>query len=311
MLEDIELSPEVIAGVRTLHEGGYVVALDDFRFEPRWNTVLLYCTIVKVEVSGLDIEAFTLQIAALKSRGLLLLAEKIEARAVFEQTKRLGFDLFQGYFFARPQILTTTRLQSNQILLLKMIARINDPACSIEDIAALVAQDTKLSFKILRFINSAAIGLPKNVDSVKQAVVFVGVLRLRAWVNLFIMAGMNNGVPKILTTSLVRAEFCQSLALEIKVGDPGSGYTVGLFSLLDAILEQPMNELVKDLPLPPEMVEALVSHTGAYSRGLNCVIALEHGEWNEADMDLLPQDKLNSMYVNAMVKAEETRKELS
>lgn len=170
---------------------------------------------------------------------------------MFEQTKRLGFDLFQGYFFARPQIPTTTRLQSNQILLLKMIARINDPACSIEDMASLVTQDTKLSFKILRFINSAAIGLPKNMDSIKQVVVFVGMLR---------------------------AEFCQSLALEIKVGDPDSGYTVGLFSLLDAILDQPMSELVKDLPLPHEMVEALVSHTGAYSRGLNCVIALERGK---------------------------------
>lgn len=310
-LEDIELEKNVIEGVRSLHERGFVVALDDFRFEPRWDAVLPYCQIVKVEVTGLDLDAFAPQISALKSRGLLLLAEKVETREVFDQAMRLGFDLFQGYFFAKPQILSTTRLQTNQILLLKMIARINDSECSIEELAALVAQDSKLSFKILRFINSAAIGLPRKVDSIKQAVVFVGMRRLRAWANLFVMAGMNNKTPEILTTSLIRAEFCQSLSKELKVGDPDSGYTVGLFSMLDAILDQPMSELVKDLPLPEEMVEALVNHTGTYSEGLNCVIALEHGAWNEAGVNMLPQDKLNSIYVDAMIKAEEISRELS
>ena len=311
LLENIELGPEVIAGARSLHNGGYLVALDDFKFESRWDAILPYCSIVKVDISDLDLESFAQQVTALKSRGLLLLAEKVETRTEFEQAMRLGFDLFQGYFFSKPQILSTTRLQTNQILLLRMIARLNDPKCSIEELAALVTQDAKLSFKLLRFINSAALGLPRKVDSIKQAVMYIGIRRLRVWATLFVMAGMSNKVPEILTTSLVRAEFCQSISRVLEVGDPDSGYTVGLFSLLDAMLEQPMTELVKDMPLPLAMVEALVSHTGSYSNGLNCVIALEHGSWDEAGSQLLPLHELNSIYVNAMVRAEEIRKELS
>ncbi len=312
LLENIDLHPDVIAGARTMHEDGYMVALDDFKFEDRWDTVLPYCSIVKVDLPGLSLEEFVPQIGALKARGLLLLAEKVETHADFELAKSLGFDLFQGYFFAKPQILSTTRLQTNQILLLKMVTRINDPQCGIEELADLVAQDTKLSFKILRFINSAAIGLPRKMESIKQAVMFVGMRRLRAWANLFILAGMNNRVPEILTTCLVRAEFCQSLAKEINSGDPDSGYTVGLFSLLDAILERPMAALVQDLPLSEDMLEALVNRTGTYGNALNYVIALETGIWSgDTGHQQLSNYRLNMLYIEAMVRAEQIRQELS
>ena len=257
VLENIELDPNVIAGVRSMHESGYVVALDDYKFESRWDSVLPYCSIIKVEVTELDLNHFTPQINELKSRGILLLAEKVETRAVFDQARLLGFELFQGFFFSKPQIISTTRMQSNQILLLKMIARINDPQSSIDDIAALVNQDAKLSFKILRFINSAALGLPKKVDSIKHAVLYIGIQRLRTWANLFIMAGLSNRTPAILTTSLVRAEFCKLLAKEFDTCDPESGYTIGLFSMLDAVLNQPMRELVEDMP-PDGMIPGCV-----------------------------------------------------
>jgi c-di-GMP phosphodiesterase len=308
VLEDIELDAEVIAGVRAMHESGYMVALDDFKFESRWDPLLPYCSIIKVEVTELDLNHFAPQIHKLKSRGIKLLAEKVETREVFDQARQLGFDLFQGYFFSKPEVLSTTRLQSNQIILLKMIALINDPRSSIADIAELVNQDAKLSFKILRFINTAAIGLPQKVDSIKQAVVHIGLQRLRTWSNLFIMAGLSNRAPAILITCLVRAEFCRLLAQEFDTCDPESGYTIGLFSLLDAMLNQPMQELVKDMPLPAEMLEALLSKTGNYSHGLKCVIALEQGIWREANVPMLSKEKINTLYCNAMIKADDLKK---
>lgn len=311
LLENIELDPDVIAGVRSMHESGYVIALDDYKFESRWDSVLPYCSIIKVEVTELDLNHFTPQIKELKSRGILLLAEKVETREVFDQAKLLGFDLFQGFFFSKPQIISTTRMQSNQLLLLKMVARINDPQSSIDDIAALVNQDAKLSFKILRFINSAALGLPKKVDSIKHAVLYIGIQRLRTWANLFIMAGLSNRTPAILTSSLVRAEFCKLLAKEFDSCDPESGYTIGLFSMLDVVLNVPMRVLVEDMPLPLEMIEALVSNTGNYSLGLKCAIALEQGAWWEANVPMLPREKLNALYCNAITKAEELSKLLS
>lgn len=308
VLEDIELDPDVVAGVRMMHESGYIVALDDFKFESRWDPVLPYCSIIKVEVTELDLNDFALQINELKSRGIQLLAEKVETREAFDHARHLGFDLFQGYFFSKPQIISTKRLQSNQILLLKMIARLNDPQSSIGDIADLVHQDAKLSFKILRFINSAAIGLPQRVDSIKEAVVYIGIQRLRTWANLFIMAGLNNKTGAILTTSLVRAEFCKLVAKELDTCDPESSYTIGLFSMLDTVLNQPMRELVEDMPLPLEMIEALVSNTGNYSLGLKCAIALEQGAWSEAKVPMLPRENLYALYCKAITKAEELSK---
>ena len=312
VLEDIEFDQEVIAGVRSLHENGYVVALDDYKFEARWEPVLPYCSIIKVDITDLYLDHYAPMIDELKSRGLILLAEKVETREVFEQVKHLGFDLFQGYFFAKPQILSTNKLQTNQMLLLKLISRINDPQTDIDELAELVSKDAKLSYKILRFINSSAIGLPKQVESIKKAVLYIGLERLRAWANLLVMAGMNNKVPEILTASLIRAEFCKMLAKEeCKLSDPDSCYTIGLFSMLDALLNQPMSELVNDLPLPSEMLRALTEHTGPYSVGLNCIIAIENGQWSKVEEFSLNKEKLNSIYFDAITKAEEINEIMS
>jgi EAL and modified HD-GYP domain-containing signal transduction protein len=243
--------------------------------------------------------------------GLLLLAEKVETQEDFMQALQLGFDLFQGYFFASPQILSTRKLKSNQKLLLKMLARISDPACQIEELSSLVIQDPKLSFKVLRFINSAAIGIPTKVNSIQQAVVYIGLARLRAWASLFVMADMNQKSPEIITLGLVRAELCQSLSKELSAGEPESNYMIGLFSILDALLDQPMVELVMDMPLTNDMVEALTKHTGIYSLGLNCAIALEHNQWQESVLQSLPLFRLKSMYIEAIIRAAEIQTELN
>ncbi|MEL0587677.1 MAG: HDOD domain-containing protein [Candidatus Thiodiazotropha sp. (ex. Lucinoma kazani)] len=311
VLEDIELTPEVVDGVKKLHNDGYVIALDDYRFEPRWDPLLPYCSIIKVDILELDLDAYKDQISRLKAQGLILLAEKVETREQYTHSKRLGFDLFQGYFFAKPQTLTTTHLQSNKKLLLKMISRINDPNVDVDEIASLVELDPAISVKILRFINSAAISLPRKVTSIHEAVVYVGIRRLRAWSTLFVMASMDYSSPELITTSLVRAELCKSLTEVLSIGQPDSGYTVGLLSTLDAMVSQPMDELLNDLPLPEQLNDALKTHSGPYGTGLQCAIDLEHCQWLTKATQTVPVEQLNSMYVDALVRVEKLRSELS
>ncbi len=311
VLENINPEPQVIKGIQALHAYGYVIALDDYNFSPALDPLLPYCSIVKIDVLEVDLEAYADQITALKERGLTLLAEKVETHEQYRLASRLGFDLFQGYFFAKPQVLSTKRLQSNQVLLLKLLARINDPSCDIDELANLVRQDPKLSFKILRFINSAAIGLNRQIQSIKEAVIFIGMNRMRIWATLFVMAGMNAKAREVITTGLIRAQLCHSLTEELKSGEPDSGYSVGLLSILDAILNQPMKELVKDLPFPVEMTDALVYRSGPYGANLNLAMALEQGHVTLPTSNLLPLSKVNSMYLEAMMKTEEIRKELS
>jgi EAL and modified HD-GYP domain-containing signal transduction protein len=310
VLEDITIDADFVDGVRKLHESGYLIALDDYRFEPHWEPLLPYCSIIKVDILGLGLESFADQISRLKARGLLLLAEKVETHAEFEMTLGLGFDLFQGYFFAKPQVLSTPYLQSNQILLLKMIARINDPSVDLDELGRLVSQDPKLSFKVLRFINSAAIGLTKKTKSIRQAVIYIGLKKLRALVSLFVMSDLHVKSPEIMKMGLVRAELCRSMSKAFAVGEPESAYTVGLLSILDALMNQSMEQLVKDLPLPIDMIEALDKRAGPYSIGLNCVLALEQGQTLDPFAQSFPVDKLHGMYIQAMTSAEDILNEL-
>ncbi|MES9831106.1 MAG: HDOD domain-containing protein [Candidatus Thiodiazotropha sp. DIVDIV] len=311
VLEDFELTPEVIDGVRKLHHAGYVIALDDYQFESRWEPLLSCCSLIKVDILGLDLEDYHEQIKHLQSLGLKLLAEKVENREQYQLARELGFELFQGYFFAKPQTITTTRNPSNNKVLLKTISRINDPKVEVGEIATLIELDANLSFKVLRVVNSAAHSLPRKVSSIREAVVFIGLDRLRAWSTLILMAGFDEISPELITTSLVRAELCKSLTEKFATGQPDSGYTVGLLSTLDAMLNQPMERLLKEMPLSEHMIDALRAHSGPFGIGLQCAIDLERCDWMSDAAQILPVEQLNTIYVHALETVETLRSELS
>ncbi|MGZ8194349.1 MAG: EAL and HDOD domain-containing protein [Methylosarcina sp.] len=307
--KDIQIDSDLVNGIRKLHKNGYSIAVDDYRFESRWDSLLPYCSILKIDIAELNIESIEDKLLGLKGKGLLLLAENVETHAEFEAALRLGFDLFQGYFFAKPQVLSTRILQSQQNLLLKMISRINDPTVDLEELARLISLDPKLSFKVLRFINSAFIGFTKKISSIRQAVMYIGLKKLRGWASFFIMSDMEVKNSELMVTGLVRADMCHSVSKEIAVGEPERAYTVGLLSILDALLDRPIEQLVKGMQLPIEMTEALIEHCGPYSIGLNCVLALEQGQSLESFTNLISMDKLNSLYIQAIAGANDTLNE--
>jgi len=310
VLENIQIDSELVNGVRKLHKNGFCIALDDYRFESHWEPLLPCCSIIKVDIQGLNLASFAEEISGLKAKGLVLLAEKVETHAEYEMAFEPGFDLFQGYFFAKPQILSTRLLQTNQTLLLKVISRINDPTVDLDELAKLISLDPKLSFKVLRFINSASLGFTKRISSIQQAVMYIGLKKLRAWASLFIMSEMQSKNSELLKTGLIRAEMCYFISRELAIDDPESAYTVGLLSILDALLNRPLDELVKDMPLPVEMTQALIERTGKYSIGLNCVLALEQGRPPEACEEWVTPDKVITNYVKAIANTENILNEL-
>lgn len=303
--KDMHVDAELVSGVSKLHKNGYCIAVDDYKFESHWEPLLPYCSILKIDITGLSIESIEEKLFRLKERGVQLLAEKVETYTEFELALRLGFDLFQGYFFAKPQVLSTRILQNQQNLLLKVISRINDPTLDLDELSRLISLDPKLSFKVLRFINSASIGFTKKISSIQQAVMYIGLKRLRGWASFFIMSDMHVKNTELMITGLVRADMCHSVSKEILVGEPERAYTVGVLSILDALLDQPMEELVKDMQLPTEMAEALVERTGPYSIGLNCVLAFEQGQFLTNFSDFIPMDRLNTLYIEAISSADD------
>ncbi|MEJ2618896.1 MAG: HDOD domain-containing protein [Candidatus Thiodiazotropha sp.] len=311
VLEDFELTEDVVSGVRELHQAGYTIALDDYRFESRWEPLIDHCSVIKVDILDLDLQSYQRQVDHLISLGKTLLAEKVETREQFELAKRMGFSLFQGYFFAKPQTLSTSKNRVNKGVLLGTIAKLNDPNTDLDEVASLVELDPSLSFKLLRIVNSAAQGLPRKVASIKEAVVYIGLSRIKSWSSLILMAGFSDNSPELITTSLVRAELCKSLAEKIDTGQPESGYTIGLLSILDALLNQPMHVLLKEIPLPEDMIQALGARSGPLGSGLQCAIDLERCQWMSDAAKILPVEQLTGMYVQALQRAEAIRGEFS
>ncbi len=283
VLEDIEVDESFVKSIRQLAKQDYTLALDDYTFEPHWDPVLPWMKMVKVDLMAVDWDTIERGLPALQTQGRKLLAEKVETHEDYLRAKALNFDYFQGYYFAKPHLIESRRLPENRVATLQLLARLNDPNVLIQEIVKLISQDPGLSFKILRYVNSAAVGLRWSIKSIRDAVVYLGLMRIRAWASLFVMSGVVNKPIEIINIGLVRANLCLAMAKERGDAADDSAYTVGLFSILDAMMDQPMEELLSQLPLPQDMAEAITSRKGPLGDLLSCAVAVETNQWDQLE----------------------------
>ena len=249
------------------------------------NRLLLVCISVplvkyiKVEIRADNMDELVRRMPELRATGAKLLAEKVETAEQFEQLHELGFDYFQGYFFAKPNLVRSNRVVEHSSMVMELLSRLHDPDVRMNEIVGLVSQDPGLSFKVLRWVNSAAYALPTKVESIQRAVILMGLERIRAWATLFTMAGLGDRPIEILNLGLLRANLCERLCRLCRQGVPEIAYTVGLLSVLDAMLARPMSELVKELPLPDDIKRAISQREGEYGRFLDHSVRMERNEW--------------------------------
>ncbi len=283
ILEDIPVDDTLIASVKALHDQGYQLALDDFVFEDKWQPLLPYVDLIKVEITEDTLRNMAERIEPLRKLPVKLLAEKVETKEQFRQLHDLGFDLFQGYFFARPDIVAQKQLSESQLVVTRILAELSSPKTELKDIANLIGQDPALSFKMLRLVNSAAIGLRREIDSIQQAVVLLGLQRVRAWAMLFVMAKSGNSSRELLNLGLLRANLCERLSRMYGKGNPDTAYTVGLLSILDGILSMSMQQALEELPLPEPVRIAIGERAGEYGEILLRATELENGSCSIMD----------------------------
>jgi EAL and modified HD-GYP domain-containing signal transduction protein len=253
--------------------------MDDYDFQPELAPVLPLVRFIKVEIGPDNLDRIEQRMPELQATGAKLLAEKVETAEQFERLKGMGFDYFQGYFFARPKLVKADRVSENAAMVMQLLARLNDPDMPMEEVVQLVSQDPGLSFKVLRYVNSAAVGLRSKIESIRRAVVLMGLKRIRAWASLFTMAGMDGQPSEILNLGLLRANLCEHLCRLCGEGDPDTAYTVGLLSVLDAIVSRPLNSLVEEMSLPESVRLAIVERKGSYGEILASALQLERGYW--------------------------------
>jgi c-di-GMP phosphodiesterase len=302
LLEDIPVDQELIDQVICLSKMGVTMALDDYVFDPVWDPLLPWVHIIKVEIPAMTLEEIRAGLPKLRQHNLKLLAEKIETREEYDALHEMGFDLFQGFFFSRPELIDGQRLEENQAVVLRLLAALNQADVGIKEIEALISQDAGLSYKTLRYINSSAIGIPRKVDSIGQAVVYMGIRRIRAWINLLVIAGLKDCLEDHYLMALVRAYLCEQLVEQTEPQN-GSGFLVGLFSSLDLLLNRPLREIVQELSLSDEVNKALLEGQGIAGQALRCARQVEAGEWQQVDFPGLSREQIHALYLDASEQA--------
>ncbi len=299
ILEDVQVDQALIDRVRELNSAGYTLALDDFIFDEQWQPLIEQADIIKFDITQLDRSALQEQVAMMQSLGKRTLAERIETQEEFDELLALNFDYYQGYFFAKPRIISGKRVPVNKLGLVELLARINEPGTTISSLSDMVGADVALSMKVLKFINSPITGLPRRVENIHQAVVYLGMDTLKSWITIMAMSELDDKPEALLNLALSRARLCQLLAEHIPGTDPQAAFTVGLFSLLDTMLDRPMEEVVSSLPFVDTVQLALANRTGPLGEILT--LAINGLENTEPDISVAaPIENVGSMAVQAM-----------
>lgn len=279
LLEDVEVDQALIEACRTIRAAGYAIALDDFAFSPQYEPLLKIADFVKLDVLATDLPACHAIIKKYRRPGLTFLAEKVETHAVFHDMKEIGCDLFQGYFFCTPEVLSTKPLggvKQNYLLFMKELAR---TPLSYEELEQTIKRDMSLSVKLLKYLNSAAVGLTQKISSIHQAITLLGEQKLKRWGALVGMACMAQDKPlELARICLIRGRFCELMADDIGEKNGVDLFLLGLLSGLDAILDRPMAEALKDLPLSPQIKSILLGDSSRTGKLFMAALACERGD---------------------------------
>ena len=288
VLETVQVDDSVVAACKNLKESGYTLALDDFIFEHLniFNRILPYVDIIKVdfqETTFCDVKKMVLKSLANKNK--IFLAEKVETQEQYKLASELGFELFQGYFFQRPYIVLGKDIESYKISHMQMIKEVNETH-DFDKMSEIVSHDVALSYKLLRLINSPFYGRGNKIKSTRQALVMLGLNEIKKWITFLMLREAGKNKPdEIMRVSLIRGKFAEVLAELLNLQDRKSEvFLMGLFSTLDAILDKPLEEVIKFLPLEKDIISAYSSESNSvFTKILNLIQLYEKGNWSEGD----------------------------
>jgi c-di-GMP-related signal transduction protein len=306
VLEDVTPKPEVVTACRKLKNAGYRILLDDFTPEYFQSPLLEYADIIKVDFQECSVSDWQDIPRRLENRGLQFLAEKVETVEQFRQAVESNYTYLQGYFFSKPVVRTDSTIPGSKLVYLRIMNEINKPGVDFTDVERIVKQDVSLSYKLLRFINSAYFGLTQPVTSIGHALALLGMREVKKWVALSALSRLAEDEPQeLIVHSMVRARLCECLAGKIGLRNRGQElFLMGVFSLVDAIIGKPMSEILGQLPLTEETKSALLGADHLFRDVLDLVISYERGDWPRfsslAATIQLAEDAMPDLYRESM-----------
>jgi EAL and modified HD-GYP domain-containing signal transduction protein len=282
VLETVEADREVLDACAAARQAGYRVALDDFVYSPGREALVAVADVLKVDVLGRAPAEVAAVRAELARFGRTLLAERVEDEPMRRHCEGLGFELFQGFYFARPETLTRRDLPVQQVAVVSLLNLLHDEAASDTEVEDAFGGDPALSFKLLRLVNSAQFG-GRDIHSIRHAVQLAGRGTLSRWLGVLFVSSLarRGGGGELVHTAVQRAHLLSALAGSAeRPANSGELFMVGLFSTLEPLLGIPFAELLRTINVAPGVRAALTDRKGEYAAFLALAEAFERGDWD-------------------------------
>jgi EAL and modified HD-GYP domain-containing signal transduction protein len=309
ILESVKATDEVVGICRELRQDGYLLALDDFLGDNKLQPLVNLASYLKVDFTLLDADGRKRVAQQFSANGAALLAEKVETQRDLDEARNLGYTYFQGYFFCKPSMVETRDIPGSKRIQLQLISAVAAPELDYDAIESLLKQEPSLLYRLLRYLNSPALGLRCEVHSIREALTLLGEHEFRRWVSIFAVVAMSAGKPfELIRTALTRAYFCEDLSSPAGLREKSFAmFLMGLLSVSDALLDKPIAEVLKSLPIDAEIKSALCGTENRYRDLYEVLLALERAQWPKltAITERLgcPEDSIPSSYQSALQKA--------
>ncbi len=305
--ENIELEDEVVNALQNLKQSGYLLVFEEFILEAKFEPLLSLADIIKVDFFETVPEEDKARIQAVQNKKIKFLAKNVETIESFNQAKELGYSFFQGNFFLKPDRLMSARdIAGYKLNYLRILNELNQPELDFDRLQEIIKQDVSLPYKLLGYINSAFLGLPNEIRSIKHALSLIGRKEVKKWLSVIALSSMGKEKSEeLIFSSLIRAGFCEMVAPKIGLQERASElFLMGLFSRLDAILDQEMSDILTKLPLSEDIKKALLGEQNYLRQLYDLIASFEKGAWEqlrEATISLgLQEAELPDMFAKAI-----------
>jgi c-di-GMP phosphodiesterase len=282
ILETVQPDDEVMEACRELKNQGYTLALDDFVGEPGFEPLCEIADIVKVDILGKSPAEVMAIVKGLRRYKARLLAEKVENLDMFNVCKKLGFVYFQGYFFSKPELIPGRKLSASQTTKIKLLKELNESEAELVRLVEIIQTDLSISYRLLKYINSARFSLRGKIESIQRAVNMLGRQNLRQWLQVVILSDINSTDKgqELVRISVLRGRFLQLLAaVHPAPFSPDSMFVMGFFSVLDAILDQHMDQVLDEISLDQDIKVTLIDPQAPNSAWIGLLRELDRGSW--------------------------------
>lgn len=312
ILENIKPGKKLLSLSKELHEKGYTLSLDDYHHQKVWQHFYPFISIIKIDVQRVEIDEInTVKEAIAEFPHIKLLAEKVETHAQYQQAYDLGFEYFQGFFFAKPEMVKSKSLSPSQMAMAELLYETSKPELDLSSITSVFERDVSLSYKLLRYANSPIFRRRNEIATIKQALVILGSGELKRFIGLMFATNVNPDKPtELIKVAMARAKFCELVASEVKSPiDVSIAFLTGLLSMIDAILDEDIEDVLAKLPLAQEIKNTLLTKKGVMAAIIKLLELIEHAEWDKTSIVIdklaLNKEQVLQRYNEALAWADE------